>query len=120
MAGLVVPLEQRMTALQRANEVRVYRAEKKRDVRAGREPADFFLSRGPHDPMLQSMRIREALLCMPSLGQRGVDWMLTRAGIGPTRTLGGLSPAQWERLYVLLESRPSIRRRLTDRRSTVQ
>lgn len=105
-------LEQRRDALARANEIREYRGRKKKDVKAGREPADFFLAHGPHDERLQSMRLHAALVAMPALGKKKADEILRRASISPSKTLGGLSGPQWERLYVVLESYPSVRKRL--------
>jgi hypothetical protein len=105
-------LEQRRDALHKGNAIRTYRAQKKKAVKAGTEPADFFLAHGPHDPRLRSMRLREALMCMPTVGAKKADRILQRAMISPSKTLSGLSAGQWERLYVVLESYPSIRKRL--------
>jgi hypothetical protein len=104
--------EQRMNALEKGNDIRSYRAGKKKDVKAGREPWDFFLAHGPHDERLQSMRLHAALVAMPALGKGKADEILKRASISPSKTLSGLSAGQWERLYVVLESYPSIRKRL--------
>ena len=112
-------LEQRRDALVKANKIRVYRAQLKKDVAAGREPYDAFLTRGAHDPRLQSMKLKDALAVMPVIGPVKVNQILTRAGISPSKTLGGLSPVAWERLYLVLESYPTIQRRLSERRATV-
>src|SRR4051794_13798089 len=104
--------EQRRDALHKGNAIRTYRAQKKKAVKAGDESADFFLAHGPHDPRLRSMRLREALLCMPAVGAKKADRILSRATISPSKTLSGLSAGQWERLYVVLESYPSIRKQL--------
>ena len=119
MTGLDVPLEQRMSALEYANRVRSYRAQMKKDVKAGRAPYDFFLARGPHDPMLQSMKIHAALVAMPGFREKKADYVLKRAGISRSKTLGGLSPQAWERLYVVLEAYPTVGRRLSEARATV-
>jgi hypothetical protein len=107
-------LEQRHAALARANRIRTYRACKKKDVKAGREPWDFFLMAGQRgDPMMGTMRLREALICMPALGPKKADAIMRMAGISSSRTLGGMTGAQWGRLYAALGSYPSIRRRLS-------
>jgi len=105
--------EQRHDALIRANKIRTYRAEKKKDVKAGREPFDFLLVRGPHDERLRTMKVREALLSMPGIGKERVDRMLQRAMVSPSKTLAGMSPQQWERLYRVLEDYPALRKRLS-------
>lgn len=105
-------LEQRRDALNKGNEIRFYRAKKKKDVKAGRVPWDFFLAHGPHAPELQSMKLLDALRCMPAIGPKKADRILSRSSISPSKTLGGVSEAQWERLYLVLESYPSIRKRL--------
>jgi len=105
-------LEQRMDALEHANDVRVYRARMKKDVKAGRVPYDTFLARGPHDPLLRSMKIQDALRHMPGIGRVKADLFLKAAHVSPSKTLGGMSPAAWERLYLVLESSPAVSRRL--------
>lgn len=106
--------EQRMAALRRANEVRTTRARLKEDVQAGRVPYDVFLTDGPHDPLLRSMRLEEALRNMPGIGEVLVRYILRDAQISPSKTLGGLSPQAWRRLYTALEAYPSIHRRLSE------
>lgn len=106
-------LEQRHAALAKGNEIRSYRAARKKDVKAGRAPADFFLVHGPHDPLLQSMRLRAALIAMPGISDKRANYILTRAFISPAKTLGGVTDAQWKRLYAVLVDYPSVRRRLS-------
>jgi len=112
-------LEQRMDALGHANDVRVYRARLKKDVQAGRRPFDTFLAQGPHDPLLRSMKIMDALLHMPGIGRVKAEKVLRAASVSPSKTLGGLSPAAWERLYVVLEGYPTVGRRLSEARGMV-
>lgn len=120
MNGLAVPLEQRMSALERANEIRVYRARLKKDVASGRASYDTFLALGPHDERLQSMKLTAALRVMPGLGPAKISKILQRAAISPSKTLGGLSGPQWERLYLVLESYPTVGRRLSEARGNVE
>lgn len=112
----VLPLEQRMSALARGNEIRSYRARLKKDVAAGRVPYDRLLERGPHDDRLRSMKLEDALKAMPAIGPRRVKYILRDAQISPRATLGGVSPQAWERLYRVLESYPSINKRLMEAR----
>jgi len=112
-------VEQRMDALGHANEVRVYRARMKKDVQAGRVPFDTFLAQGPHDPLLRSMKIQDALRHMPGIGRIKAEKILRRAAVSPSRTLGGLSPAAWERLYLAVEEYPTVGRRLSEARGMV-
>ena len=113
-------LEQRREALSKGNDVRLYRAALKRRLRAGEVPYDVFLSRGPHDPRLASMKVREALLVMPHLGPMKVDRIMRRAWISPSKTLGGLSPQAWDRLYGALEEWPAVRQRLSEASGSIQ
>jgi hypothetical protein len=119
MAGLDVSREQRMSALEYANLVRTYRARMKKEVQAGRMPYDTFLSHGPHDPLLRSMKIQDALRHMPVIGRVKAEKILRAAQVSPSKTLGGLSPMAWERLYIVLESYPTVRRRLSEARGMV-
>jgi len=112
-------VEQRMDALGHANEVRVYRARMKKDVQAGRVPFDTFLAQGPHDPLLRSMKIQDALRHMPGIGRVKAEKVLRAAQVSPSKTLSGLSPAAWERLYLVLESYPTVGRRLSEARGMV-
>jgi hypothetical protein len=112
-------LEQRQHALLRANEIRTYRAEKKKQIHDGDLPADWFFAHGPHDPLLRSMKIKDALLATPSVGAVKADKILRRAGVSPSKTLSGLSGPAWERLYVVLESYPVVRKRLSVRGGSI-
>jgi len=112
-------LEQRMDALGHANDVRVYRARLKKDVKAGVKPFDTFLTQGPHDPRLGSMKVMDALLHMPGIGRVKAEKVLRAAQVSPSKTLKGLSPAAWERLYLVLESYPTVGRRLSEARGMV-
>ena len=108
-----------MDALEHANDVRVYRARMKKDVKAGRRPFDTFLAQGPHDPLLRSMKIQDALRHMPGIGRVKAEKVLRAAQVSPSKTLSGLSPAAWERLYLVLESYPTVGRRLSEARGMV-
>lgn len=112
--------EQRRAALLRGNVIRSYRAQKKKDVKAGIEPAGFFLVNGPHDPLLRSMKVRDALMAMPTVRAKKADTILRVAGVSPVKSLGGMTPGQWNRLYAVLDTYPALRQRLSDARATIQ
>ena len=120
MTTLERSLEQRRGALEIANRIRVYRAQLKKDVAAGREAYDALLVHAQMgDPMLASMRLREALEAMPGIGRVKCDQIMRAAMISPARTFGGMTSHQWERLYVVLESYPAVRRRLSEARGNL-
>lgn len=112
MMTLERSLEQRRDALTRANGIRTYRAQLKRDVQSGDAPYDAFLRR-PVDPRLRTMRLEEALRNMPAIGEVKTRYILRDARISPSKTLGGLYDASWDRLVSVLVSYPSIAARLS-------
>src|SRR5919202_33730 len=93
-------LKQRMTALQRANEIRTRRAQLKKDLRAGRaNPQALFLS--PPD-YIQTAKVSEMLLAVPKYGQVKVNKILAHCRISPSKTIGGLSSRQRAELVSFL------------------
>jgi len=112
-------LEQRHEALARANEIRITRAVVKKRVARGEVPYDSLLTLGRWDPLFSSMKVREALETMPSIGPIKAAQILQRARISPSRTMGSLLPMQWDRLFEAMDRYPSIQQRLSDARATV-
>lgn len=94
-------LTQRMEALARANEVRLYRARAKRELKAGRVGLIDLLE----DPMWESAKLLDALLAMPRFGRVKANRALRRCGISPSRTLGGLTRRQQDALVAELGDR---------------
>lgn len=85
-------LQQRMDALSIANHIRTYRAQLKKDLKAGR--ADLLdLMLDPPDE-LETMKIFELLMAVPKFGRVKVNKMLKMSRISPNRTIGGLSRRQ--------------------------
>lgn len=91
VAALERTLEQRLAALERANEIRTRRAQLKRDVRAGIpfmalvwEPPDWLLT----------MQVYDLLLAVPKLGKRKAEQIMRRLRISHQKTVGGLSERQ--------------------------
>ena len=106
--------EQRMAALEGANEIRRFRARKKKEVAAGTERYDFFLTFGADHPLLRSMKVHEALMVMPHIGRVKAARILRAAEISHSKSLGGLTPQAWRRLWVAFESYPIAHKRLSE------
>ena len=85
-------LDQRMEALQRANEVRVQRAELKRRLKDGSASIREILE-DPPDYVLTA-KVSEMLLAVPKYGQVKVNKILAQCRISPSKTIGGLSERQ--------------------------
>jgi hypothetical protein len=83
--------EQRLEALRRANVIRSYRAELKKDLKRGRRTIDLELI---EDPELDTMRALELLIAVPKIGRVKATTILRRARISPSKTLGGMSERQ--------------------------
>lgn len=97
---------QRMEALERANQVRSYHAQVKRDLRVRRLRLDDVLA----DEQAQTMKLVDALLAVPSVGRIKAKTILRRAHISPSKTLGGLTGRQRSELVVAVRSFPSVAR----------
>lgn len=93
-------LEQRMDALGRANEIRTYRAQLKRDLKAGRLNIHDLL-RNPHEK-LETMKVFDLLLSVPKYGRVKVKKMLDTCRISPSKTIGGMSERQRNELISML------------------
>lgn len=94
---------QRMDALERANEVRMRRAQLKRDIKAGRVDAIDVLCDPPE--WAATMRVIDLLLAMPFVGRGKSSYMLNRCWIAPVKTLDGLSERQRGELVGFLRAR---------------
>ena len=96
-------LMQRMEALQRANDIRSRRAQLKRDLKAGRQPIHELLLEPPD--YLQTAKVFDLLLAVPSTGASRSTRSSPSAGISPSKTLGGLSERQRGELVDLMRRR---------------
>jgi hypothetical protein len=100
-------VDQRMRALELANEVRSRRAELKREMKDGLvacwdvlpEPQDYLLT----------MKVFDLLLAQPKFGRVKVNKLLTQCKISSSKTVGGLSPRQRGELLALIGRTPSTR-----------
>lgn len=93
-------LEQRMSALERANAIRSARARKKRDIKARRLHVRPLLLDPPDD--IDTMKVFDLLLAMPKYGRVKVNRILTKARISPSKTVGGLSERQRHELVGMM------------------
>jgi hypothetical protein len=96
-------LRQRLDALDRANDIRSFRAsEKKLIKRRERSALDHLLD--PPDRM-ESMKIFDLLLAMPTMGRVKVNRVLNVCRISPSKTVGGLTERQRVELASMLRRR---------------
>ena len=93
-------LDQRMEALQRANDVRVRRAQLKRDLKAGRTSIHDLLLNPPD--YLETAKVFDMLLAVPKYGRVKVNKILVTCRISPSKTIGGLSERQRNELVSYL------------------
>jgi hypothetical protein len=83
---------QQMEALAIANDIRVKRANLKRDLKAGRKNVVDMLLDPP--AFLETMKLFDLLLATPKWGRIKVNKALNQCRISPTKTVGGLSMRQ--------------------------
>ena len=84
--------EQRMRALNRANEIRSKRAQLKRDLKAGKAKVESLLLDPPDYVM--SAKAFDMILAVPKYGRVKANKILTQCRISPSKTIGGLSQRQ--------------------------
>lgn len=84
--------EQRLASLKHANRIRTYRAQVKRQLRAGTVTAAGLLTEPPEE--LLSMRVSNLLLATPKVGRVKAARLLNQCRIAQSKTVGGLSDRQ--------------------------
>jgi hypothetical protein len=99
-AAPVRSIDQRMDALQKANEIRTRRAQLKRDLKAGRVSIHTLLLDPPE--YLATAKVFDMLLAVPKYGRVKVNKVLQACRISPSKTIGGLSDRQRAELVSLL------------------
>jgi S13-like protein len=92
-------LDQRLEALANANRIRSHRARLKVDVRAGRKSWTAALL----DEDCATMKVFDLLLCVPRVGRVKTNRIVCKAGVSPSKTIGGLTDRQIGALLELVE-----------------
>jgi hypothetical protein len=93
-------LNQRMDALARANQIRIKRAQLKRDLKSGRLSIHTLLLEPPE--YVETAKVFDMLLAVPKYGRVKVNKILAHCRIAPSKTIGGLSERQRSELTSLL------------------
>ncbi|HEX3911063.1 MAG TPA: integration host factor, actinobacterial type [Solirubrobacteraceae bacterium] len=93
-------LNQRMDALARANQIRIKRAQLKRDLKSGRLSIHALLLNPPE--YVETAKVFDMLLAVPKYGRVKVNKILAHCRIAPSKTIGGLSERQRSELISLL------------------
>jgi len=96
-------LDQRMEALQRANDVRVQRAKLKRDLKAGRVHIERILLSPPE--FVSTAKVFDMLMAVPKFGRVKAARLLNQCRISQSKTVGGLSERQRTELVELFNHR---------------
>jgi len=95
-------LDQRMDALHRANQIRVRRAQLKRDLKAGRVRIHDVIAEPPDE--ILTAKVYDVLMAVPRLGRVKSTRLLTQCRISQSKTVGGLSDRQRGELLDLFRS----------------
>lgn len=95
-------LDQRMDALRRANDVRVKRAQLKKDLKSGRVHVEEILSDPPE--FVGTAKVFDVLLAVPKLGRVKATRFLNQCRISQSKTVAGLSERQRQELVALFRS----------------
>ncbi|MEX2210814.1 MAG: integration host factor, actinobacterial type [Gaiellaceae bacterium] len=94
-------LDQRMDALRRANEIRVRRAQLKKDLKDGRVKVDEILRRPPD--YVETAKVFDILMAVPKFGRVKAARFLNTCRISQSKTVGGLSERQRAELIGLFD-----------------
>ncbi len=85
-------LDQRMDALRRANDVRVRRAQLKKDLKDGRVRIQTILGDPPE--YVETAKVIDILMAVPKFGRVKAARFLNTCRNSQTKTVGGLSDRQ--------------------------
>ena len=85
-------LDQRMEALRRANDIRVRRAQLKKDLKLGRVQIEQILSNPPE--FVSTAKVFDKLMAVPKFGRVKAARFLNQCRISQSKTVGGLSERQ--------------------------
>ena len=92
-------LDQRMEALKRANDIRVRRAQLKKDLKDGTVRTEVILTRPPE--YVETAKVFDMLMAVPKLGRVKAGRFLNQCRISQSKTVGGLSERQRAELIAL-------------------
>jgi hypothetical protein len=92
-------LDQRMEALKRANDIRVRRAQLKKDLKSGEVTIEQILREPPE--FVSTAKVFDMLLAVPKFGRVKAQRMLNQCRISQSKTVGGLSDRQRQELIAL-------------------
>jgi hypothetical protein len=93
-------LDQRLSALQRANETRFARSQLKKELATGICRIDQLLAEVPE--LARGAKVSELLLAVPKLGRVRVSRLMRQCRISEAKTLAGLSERQRAELIAYL------------------
>jgi hypothetical protein len=96
-------LDQRMDALARANDVRVKRAQLKKDLKDGKVRIEQILGKPPE--YVSTAKVLDILMAVPKFGRVKARRFLGTCRISESKTVGGLSDRQRAELIGLFNSR---------------
>ncbi len=85
-------LDQRMEALRRANDIRVRRAQLKKDLKDGRISIEEVLNAPPE--YVSTAKVFDILMAVPKFGRVKAARFLNQCRISQSKTVGGLSERQ--------------------------
>lgn len=85
-------LDQRIEALKRANDIRVRRAQLKKDLKLGRARIDAILTDPPE--YVSTAKVFDILMAVPKFGRVKAARFLNQCRISQSKTVGGLSERQ--------------------------
>ena len=92
-------LDQRMDALRRANDVRVRRAQLKKDLKDGKVRIQMILGDPPE--YVETAKVIDILMAVPKFGRVKAARFLNTCRISQSKTVGGLSDRQRQELIDL-------------------
>jgi hypothetical protein len=92
-------LDQRMEALKRANDIRVRRAQLKKDLKDARVQIEDILLDPPE--WVETAKVFDMLMAVPKLGRVKAARLLNSCRISQSKTVGGLSERQRAELVSL-------------------
>src|SRR6188768_1456374 len=93
-------LDQRMEALKRANDIRVKRAQLKKDLKLGTVSIEQILGEPPE--YVSTAKVFDMLMAVPKFGRVKAARFLNTCRISQSKTVGGLSDRQRAELIGLL------------------